>query len=468
MSVGTSILLFAAGAALLLGFVADVLARRFGLPDVLWLLLLGILIGPVAGIISFSEVVTFAPYLGVATLSLILFDAGMDMRRHTINERSLHAVLLAIASVVVTMTVVFPLAYYFVTDKNAMLSLVFAAAMSATSSGVVVTVASRLSITLQARSLVHLTTAVEDAAAILIVTSLLLFLLPAGSSPMGFGQPIFFAALNLPLGILGGILAGLLWVEISAKLQSTPYFPMATIGFLFFVVGVVDYFDGAGIIAALVMGIVVGNASSIRKWLGWKGYFVMSQRVRQFGGEIAFLTRAFFLFAMGLLVIISQQYLFFFLVGAIAGVAILLVRTVCVWLFIDSAELPHRFLLPISAMSARGLTSAVLILLPVSAGLVPNSHAFIEAAMAGIIVTTVSMSIGVWGYEREFHTVGAKKRSPIAIGPLAVKRLIEGTIANEASPTPADSPAGSDSPLPNKSAKTVTPRKGASRKRITK
>lgn len=110
MTTSVPFLLVAAGAAFLLGFAADVLARKFGFPDVLWLVLLGILFGPLLKVISFNEVLAFAPYLGIAALSLILYDAGLDMHSQLLGDISWNAVLLATAAVLASTAVILPVA----------------------------------------------------------------------------------------------------------------------------------------------------------------------------------------------------------------------------------------------------------------------------------------------------------------------------------------------------------------------
>ncbi len=403
MAITVPFLLLAAGSALLLGFGADVLARKFGFPDALWLVLLGILFGGLLHIITISEVLTFAPYLGIAALSLILYDAGLDMHSQVLGNISWKAILLASGSVLACLAVTLPIAYYYIIpNHNMMNSILLAAALAPTSSAVVVSVSSRMSLHRDLRALVHLTSAVEDTIAIILVTTLLFFLAPSGGF-FGGGAPYIYAASSLPLGILGGAFAGLVWVELSVRYQSYPFFAMATVGFLFFVVGGIEYVNGAGIIAALIMGIVIGNGAGIRRWMGLRGYFVVSQRVRQFGSEVAFLLRAFFMFSIGLLVTLNTEYAWVFAMGLLATVAILAVRVSISTLFTASTESPSSNILPLTALSARGLTSAVLLLLPIAAGIVsgPEEYHFMEAAVAVIIGTTVTMSVLVWYFERK-------------------------------------------------------------------
>ena len=59
---------------------------RGRVPDVLLLMIIGILVGPVAGWVSPDDLATVGPVLASLTLLFILFDSGIDMRIDTIRQ----------------------------------------------------------------------------------------------------------------------------------------------------------------------------------------------------------------------------------------------------------------------------------------------------------------------------------------------------------------------------------------------
>ena len=71
--------LIIAGAIVVIGFLSNYLFERTGFPDMLFLVVLGILVGPVAGFVDATSVVSFAPYLATLALVFILFDGGMTL-----------------------------------------------------------------------------------------------------------------------------------------------------------------------------------------------------------------------------------------------------------------------------------------------------------------------------------------------------------------------------------------------------
>jgi Na+:H+ antiporter len=64
---------------LLIGFLADVLFRKTGFPDILFLIFLGIILGPVLGVFSKNNLLPITPYLIELSLIMILFYGGLEM-----------------------------------------------------------------------------------------------------------------------------------------------------------------------------------------------------------------------------------------------------------------------------------------------------------------------------------------------------------------------------------------------------
>ena len=58
---------------------------RGRIPDVLLLMLIGILVGPVSGWVSPEQLEGTGPVFASLTLLFILFDSGIDMRLDTIR-----------------------------------------------------------------------------------------------------------------------------------------------------------------------------------------------------------------------------------------------------------------------------------------------------------------------------------------------------------------------------------------------
>lgn len=386
---GTTLLVLLLGVTLLVGFGADWLANRFRVPDVLWLIALGILAGPVLGLLSASSLLLVAPLLGVAALVLILFDAGLDLRLSRIRFLASSAILFAIASYFVSTCLLFVAAYLFLFPGHPALSFLFAASLGCTSGAVIIPLANRLGLPAGLRSLLHIDSAVEDALAVVTVTTALALLVPALPS-LAFSLTTSIL-LPLPVGIAIGLAAGLLWVLFLYAWQERPFAALATLGFLFVVYAVTEALGGSGILAALVFGGVLGNGEIVGRIHRRSHPFRISSDLRRIEVEIAFVLRTFFLFLIGVIVTLSTPSP---VVGATVVALVILLLLVRLGAFPSTTRpeaIPRAWSTSVAAFYGRGLTSAVL--LTVSLGYSSAVSTLFFPALLVIVGTNVAMTI---------------------------------------------------------------------------
>lgn len=80
---------------ILIGFLGDHLFKRTGIPDMLFLVTLGIILGPILVVLDSGLIRVLAPYIASISLVIILFDGGLKMRIYEVFSESPRAVLLA-------------------------------------------------------------------------------------------------------------------------------------------------------------------------------------------------------------------------------------------------------------------------------------------------------------------------------------------------------------------------------------
>ena len=73
------VLLLTAGVVILLGVAGEAFFKKTGIPDVVFLMILGVLIGPVLGIIGPDAVIQIVPYFAALALIIIMFDGGLNL-----------------------------------------------------------------------------------------------------------------------------------------------------------------------------------------------------------------------------------------------------------------------------------------------------------------------------------------------------------------------------------------------------
>ena len=79
------ILLLAASVVIILGVLGEAFFKKTGIPDIAFLMVLGIIIGPILGIVQPAAVVEIVPYFAALALIIIMFDGGYNLHLSLIH-----------------------------------------------------------------------------------------------------------------------------------------------------------------------------------------------------------------------------------------------------------------------------------------------------------------------------------------------------------------------------------------------
>lgn len=441
----TTVAIFLIGATVLLAFASDALSQRFRIPDVLWLILFGLLAGPVFHLVQPGQVAELGAILGTVALVIILYDAGIDFNPKEARAAGSAGVLLGVGSYALGVAILFVVGLYAFAGGNVEIAVFFALCLAGVSGAVVLPIARRMGFTPVVRDTLHLDMAIEDTLSVLAVTVLLSVVLTQNPSWTSVVPEVL---LPLPVAIAFGVLGGFVAIEFLSRWQRRTYAGLATMGLLFVVYGATEVVGGSGVMAALIMGVVLGNDAFFRRWLprtSGGGDFAFDPAVRQVHNEIAFVLRAIFLVILGILVPFQP-------LGIIAAVAVVALPFLLLlarrWFL---ARLERKKLLEggnarrLSTLYGRGLTNAVLLILAIEA--VPAIQSILLPAFLIIIGTDVVMTVLVFLEPESPASEGSEGVGGVS-DPLGPFQL------NPASPTeapplpPARSPGLPETPAP--------------------
>ena len=90
------VMLLAAGVVIFLGVAGEAFFKKTGIPDVAFLMVLGVIIGPVFGIIQPEAVIQVVPYFAALALIIIMFDGGLNLDIKHVVKTAHFSVTLAI------------------------------------------------------------------------------------------------------------------------------------------------------------------------------------------------------------------------------------------------------------------------------------------------------------------------------------------------------------------------------------
>ena len=90
------ILLLAASVVIILGVLGEAFFKKTGIPDIAFLMILGVMIGPVLGIVQPAAVIEIVPYFAALALIIIMFDGGYNLKIGQIIKTAHFSLILVI------------------------------------------------------------------------------------------------------------------------------------------------------------------------------------------------------------------------------------------------------------------------------------------------------------------------------------------------------------------------------------
>lgn len=229
--------------------------RKTGIPDVLVLMLVGIVIGPVLGIATPEDFGKIGSLIATIALVVILFESGTSLNLNVLHQSLGTTGALSVACFMLTAIIVSLVGRY-VLDLALLPALMLGATLGGTSSAVVIPMVEVLRLSEKPATVLVLESALTDVLCIVAVFALLQIYTSGSIEPAKLVGTVmaamFFAAV---IGVLGGI--G--WLLVLGKVRDFPNTISSTLAYVFIVYGVTEGLGFSGAIAALALGISLTN-----------------------------------------------------------------------------------------------------------------------------------------------------------------------------------------------------------------
>ena len=360
----------------LLVFIAHfftALFERTKVPDVLPLIIIGILIGPtVFNIVDESNFGNLGSILSAIALALMLFEGGSHLKFDTLRSTLRNCVSLSITTFLLTsfISIIF---LYFVLDKNLLACLYISTVIGSISPAVVVPIMRGLEISDLTKSTVVVESAISDVLSIVISLSILRAFQTGGTTIGHFigTDLIGTLAMSLILGFMGAII----WSIILEKIRKFPNTIFTSLAFIFIIYGLSEVLGYNGPITTLMFGLILANSKSIPfdivKRFGTDRLIEFTSIEKTLFSEIIFLVKTFFFVYLGISIKFGQIY--FMSIGLILTIIIYISRVFLVNNLL-SKKTTQREAALISFMIPKGLAAAVLAEIPTHMNLDSNTH----------------------------------------------------------------------------------------------
>ncbi|MFP3297723.1 MAG: cation:proton antiporter [Thermocladium sp.] len=346
--INTDLVLIAIAMIILIGYLGDALFRATRIPEILILMLIGIILVPLGHLVPdrYVEVLRlFAPLFGSIALVIIMFDGGRKIDFGSLTASALGLlmglldILLPMFVIALIMNYLFGWPYIY----GAMLGTI----VGETTAVVIVPVASRIKIPSDLYNLAVTEATFNSVVEILIFYLLLVLITGSSFTPQSYAK---YVVDYLSVAVFMGLVVGFLWLFALNVLKGTRGY-VATIGVAFLLYGVVDYLGGAAVVSILIFAMIIGNYRAIGQHLNLF-IDIHEKDMEIVEGELEFIVKTFFFVFIGMIALLSFTY---FIYSLVITMFLLLIRYIEVRAMIKKEYRGFVFsLLP------RGLTVAVL------------------------------------------------------------------------------------------------------------
>ncbi|MDH3313794.1 MAG: cation:proton antiporter [Nitrosopumilus sp.] len=383
--VSAPMLLLAAGVVIFFGVIGESFFKKTGIPDVAFIMILGVLIGPVLGIIQPAVVLEVVPYFAALALIIIMFDGGLNLEIKSMVKTAHFASILSIIGFVISVGIVTGLTHYWL-EWSWIESILLGSIVGGSSSAIVFGLVRNLHISGEAKSMLSFESALTDILATIVAFVLFEAVLTGSLDINTLGDTIGRA---VAVGLLLGFSVGIPWMYLTTKLSNSQHAYMLTLGILFVLYFMANAFGESGALTALVFGLMLGNKGHLSRYLRFKLPRVDSDDSMH--NQLTFLVRTFFFVFVGLLASFGNvEYIIF---GIVATVIIYVGRVI-----LTKTTLTKRFSKldrkVTSVMIPRGLAAAVLATFPLTMGL-PNAEAYPQIVFVIIMVSVIITTLGM-------------------------------------------------------------------------
>ncbi|MBN2396305.1 MAG: cation:proton antiporter [Candidatus Atribacteria bacterium] len=378
------------GLLIFLSHVFNELFEKTKIPNVLLLLLIGIIIGPVSGIVTKDFFGKLGNVFTTITLIVILFESGSGLNfkelKKAIGSAALFTILNFILSALLTSAIV-----HYLLKVNIMSAVFLGAIVGGTSSAVVIPMVQQLKMSEKCSSILILESALSDILCLIIGLALL----------DGITQGVVSLTMILTklwktviFAISLGLVSGFLWSLIINKIRSVKNSMFTTLAFVFVLYGIVELLGLIGGIAVLSFGILLGNAESLRKLSTFQKVVAfqnsgLNSNERDFFAEIVFIMQTYFFVYVGISIQFASPAVY--ATGCLIVMLIIAIRIPGIVLLTGkSISKPERTIM--SVMTPKGLVPAVLASLPLQRGLA-HGEIILDLAYSIVLFSIVICSL---------------------------------------------------------------------------
>ncbi|MBI2079459.1 cation:proton antiporter [Candidatus Micrarchaeota archaeon] len=341
------------GGILFIGYLGELLSKRFNIPSVLILLLMGYGL-KLSGYLPLDNLLSIQDLFGSLALIVLLFDGGLSLNLYSVIFKSGRILFM---STLVTILVVTGSAalFYYVFHMDPLIGAIFGAIAGGIGSTTTISIVRSLKMDGQILNFLTLESSITDVYSIILTIVLTQALISGVIDIQTIGQGI---ASTFSTGAVIGVIIGLLYITFLSKIERG-YSYMMTFAVVMILYSLTNFLGGSGAISVLIFGILLGNEKTIRTVLHLKE--TKKPIIKEFQSEISFFIRTFFFVYLGAIVTLGSLNNFLLALALI--LLFYLLRYISILISTYKSPISYYNNL-IAAINPRGLATAVLATYP--------------------------------------------------------------------------------------------------------
>ncbi|MDD5058833.1 MAG: cation:proton antiporter [Sideroxydans sp.] len=389
--------------------------RKTSIPDVLVLMLIGILIGPLLGVVTPEDFGKLGTLIATIALVVILFESGTSLNLSVLGKSLGTAGVLTFWCFALTTLIVALLGYYLL-DLTLLPAAMLGVTLGGTSSAVVIPIVNALQLTEKPTTVLVLESALTDVLCIVGVFALLQIYTQGGIAP---GRILGSVLSALIFAAVIGVVGGIGWLMVLGKVRDFPNTISSTLAYVFIVYGATEFLGFSGAIAALTLGITLTNFEKIglnRLQSIDRNIVPLSEMDIAFYREAVFLLKTYFFVYLGISIHFGEARLA--LVAIAMVMLVLAMRLALTRVVLRGETYSLRDAAFTSMMAPKGLAAAVLAALPLQYG-VPGGETIRDTTYMVVLVSIALTAMLVMAFplpiiQRLYGSALGKQSAPPA------------------------------------------------------
>lgn len=356
------------GALIFFSLIFNALFEKIRIPNVLFLLFVGLLIGPVFNLVDSDDLGKLGKIFTTITLIVILYESGTRLRLGGLSEAIGSATLLTVFNFFVPVIIGMLIGYWGL-GLELLPSAFMGACVGSISTPVILPMLKQLQLGKKAENVIFLECALSD---IICLVGALALLDAMESGSFSISYTIKYMAISLLFATSIGIVIGYIWTGIRrlviTRLKNNMF---SSFALSFIIYGFCELIGVNGGMAVLSFGFVLGNIDELsnalekripdNNFIKRRKPMLLMEDEKNFYSEMVFIFKTFFFVYIGMCIKLSEHT---HIIMGIAFIALMfIVRIPSIALFCRNGY-SMRDKRIMSILNPKGLVSAVLASLP--------------------------------------------------------------------------------------------------------